>query len=93
MAANPTMSAEDKIAQQPLSRTTAVAYALDPWSAAMAPVDTGAVADAPAITQADDGEEHGWRDAWFSTEADKSKSDPKPKQPRIALQTAPFRRY
>lgn len=79
MASNPTMSAEDKIAHQSLPRTTAVAYALDPWSAASDAAEAVGDDKAPAITLADDTEEHGWRDAWFSAEEDETNSDPKPK--------------
>jgi len=78
IAAKPTMPAEDKIAHQSLPRTTALAYALDPWAAASADDEPG-TADAMSTTMPmDEADEHGWRDAWFTAEVGEAKDDTKP---------------
>lgn len=78
MGASPPLPVEDKTPHQPLPRTTAVAYALDPWSAS----EEEAEEDAPAVESApdqaetgDEEEEPGWRDAWFTPEPDEDQPD------------------
>lgn len=71
LAAEPIRPIDDKAAHQVLPRTTAVAYALDPWTAADEPEEDPS-APAPAATNdaESEGEEPGWRDAWFSPNPD-----------------------
>lgn len=75
LASEPSRPMEDKTAHMVLPRTTAVAYALDPWSAAdeeAADADPAREAEASPSpeTPGDQDEEPGWRDAWFSPETE-----------------------
>lgn len=75
MAANPTLPPEEKAAHMPLPRTTAVAYALDPWSAADEMDNVEGVAASSSPPEPDDAAEPGWRDAWFSPEEGEQQKD------------------